>query len=86
MTRHCQITIASSSSWDHAFELDRFCSLELEFWHANLAQLNAKQCCKPLLSYNKIIYSDASQNACGSLILGHERTVSHKMFSEAEQE
>ena len=47
--------------------------------------MNVKQCCRPLLSHNKIVYSDASNNACGSLILGNQKAVSHRMFTESEK-
>ena len=42
MTRHCQMSIAGSSSWDSLFDLDRYCILELEFWQSHVKLVNCR--------------------------------------------
>ena len=84
MTRHCQITIAIAEDWDTRHELESYCLQELKFWRENLPHLNSKHCFRPLL-HNKIVFSDASQYACGSLIQANKELVCHKIFTEEER-
>ena len=86
ITRHCQITIAATPSWDETFKMDYYCRKELLFWRKNISFLNSKKCCISVPKYHKIVYSDASKRACGALILGDKEIVSHKMFTEQERE
>ena len=64
-TRHCQMSIACSPSWDYLFDLDRYCILELEFWKSNLKIVNCRSfLLKPAAT--KTSFSDASQLACAA--------------------
>ena len=76
MSRHCQMSIATSSAWDNPFTLDRYCQSELRFWLQNLQDVNALT--------NPTIYSDASSHACGALLAGTDH-VAHRMLTETEQ-
>jgi hypothetical protein len=42
MTRHCQMSIACSFSWDSLFDFGRYYILELEFWQSNLKIVNCR--------------------------------------------
>ena len=44
MTRHCQITITASSTWDTKHQLDSYCISELMFWREHMMQVNKKHC------------------------------------------
>ena len=79
MTRHCQITIAASASWDTRHQLDSYCISELMFWSNHIMQINKKPCFQPVV-YHKIVYSDA----CGALLRNGSEFVCHKMFSADE--
>ena len=83
MTRHCQITIAASATWDTRCQLDSYCISELMFWSNHIMQINTKHCFQPVV-YHKIVYSDASSFACGALLRNGSEFVCHKMFSEDE--
>ena len=83
MTRHCQITVAIADDWDTQHDLDNYCILELEFWHENLVNVNSKFCFNRVV-HNKMIYSDASDHACGALVKGADELICHKMFTEEE--
>jgi len=83
MTRHCQITIAAAQDWDSKHELDNYCLNEITFWRENIKCVNMKKCFSHQV-YNKIVYSDASNYACGALTEGDKEVICHKMFSAAE--
>jgi hypothetical protein len=83
MTRHCQISIACSPSWDSLFDLDRYCILELEFWHSNLKIVNCRSF-TPKPAANKTFFSDASQLACAAHS-GDGKLIAHRMFTELER-
>ena len=83
MSRHCQMSIATSSAWDLPFTLDGYCQSELRFWLQNLQDVNARKYQESALT-NHTIYSDASSHACGALLAGTDH-VAHRMLTETEQ-
>jgi hypothetical protein len=79
MTRHCQMSIACSPSWDSLFDLDRYCILELEFWQSNLKIVNCLSF-TPKPAATKSFFSDASQLACAAHS-GDGKLIAHRMFT-----
>jgi hypothetical protein len=84
MTRHCQIAIAIAEHWDTPFHLDEYCLHELKFWQDNIVNLNEK-ICLPKQFHHRVVYSDASQYACGAYIEGKENMICHRMFKNEEK-
>ena len=79
MTRHCSMSIASTPTWDTAFQLDDYCKREIYFWSDNLSHFNERDC----FFYKApsfFVYSDASQTGCGSIITMNDSLLCHKMW------
>jgi len=83
MSRHCQIAVAIADDWDTKHDLDKYCILEVRFWYENLVNVNTKYCFNRLV-HNKMIYSDASDHACGALVKGDKELICHRMFTLEE--
>lgn len=83
MTRHCQMTVATAPDWDSRHPLDDYCLSEIKFWSENLHLVNSKYCFNPIM-HNQIVYSDASEYACGALVQGENQLICHKMFNPEE--
>ncbi len=83
MTRHCQMTVAAGEDWDTKHPLDNYCLSGIKFWVDNLHHVNSKYCFNPI-SHNKLVYSDASNYACGALVKGDKQMICHKMFTPEE--
>ena len=83
MTRHCQMSVACSSSWDSLFDLDRYCVLELEFWQSNIKFVNCRSF-TPRLPCNRAFFSDASETACAAHSVDGD-LIAHRMFTELER-
>ena len=83
MTRHCQITVAIADHWDTKQPLDIYCIKELKFWQDNANHINQKYCFGHV-TYNKVIFSDASDYGCAAFVKGNEELICHKIFSTEE--
>jgi hypothetical protein len=83
MTRHCQMSIACSHSWDSLFDLDRHCILELEFWQSNLKIVNCRSFA-PKPATTKTFFSDASPLACAAHS-GDGKLIANRMVTELER-
>ena len=85
ITRHCYISIETRSCWDNNLFLVYPSEIlrELYFWRDNVKNVN----CKKLVSYRPssvVMYSDASNIACGAYSVEIESKVFHKMFNDFE--
>ena len=67
MTRHSQLLIANSFDEDNLFEINEFCSNELEFWYEHVTRLNIRYNFAEAKT-NKIICSHASFIGCGAIV------------------
>ena len=85
MTRHCYMSIETRSCWDNNLFLVYPSEIlrELYFWRDNVKNVN----CKKLVSYRPssvVMYSDASNIACGAYSVEIESKVFHKIFNDFE--
>jgi ribonuclease HI len=83
MTRHCQMSVACTNSWDLVFELDRYRMLKLEFWQCNLQSVNNRSVLSSP-SPHITFYSDASALACAAHS-GDGRMIAYLMFTGVEK-
>ena len=83
MTRSAYRLINSSFSWQRNVLLDRLTTSELEFWF-HVSNLNSKQIWQDNEIPSKVVYSDASDCACGA-ILNIDEKVFHSNWTEEEQ-
>ena len=86
LTRRCYVIIENRVSWDSVLCLDRsdFCITELNFWRKNIEFLNVKK----LGGYSRpdtLVFSDASDIACGSFVVKASNSVFHNNWSEEEK-
>lgn len=86
MTRYCYMSIETRSSWDKKlfFHFHYEVFQELKFWRENVRNRNLKS----LKSYSPtsvIIYSDASNFACGAYTVKLKSKIFHKMWNENEK-
>ena len=84
MTRHCQITVAAAGDWDTKHPLDSYCLSAIQFWLEHLNLGNRKYCFNSV-QHSKIIFSDATNYACGALVKGGHEIACHKMFTPEER-
>ena len=86
MTRRCYVIIENRTSWDSVvcIESSDFCITELNFWRKNIDFLNVKK----LGGYrcpDTLVFSDASNVACGSYVVKANNLVFHSNWSEDEK-
>ena len=82
MTRHCQITVAAAGDWDTT-SIGQLLSFRNTVWLEHLNHGNRKYCFNSV-QHSKIIFSDASNYACGALVKGGHEIACHKMFTPEE--
>ena len=73
MAKLCQMFVAAAQDWYTPSPLDRYCIVEPKFWTDKLRHVNSRylfNCNPPFIS----VCSDASDVACGSHILGKDRS------------
>jgi len=85
MSRYCYLTIESRSYWDENLDIlyPQEVLRELKFWVENVHAVNRKV----LASYcpsSVIMYSDASNLACGAYCVEVQNKVFHRMWNEIE--
>ena len=82
MTRNLYRMIESRQSWDSKFLLsDQDVISELNFWKQNVHSLNRK-CLSEYKVPSVIVYSDASDHACGAFSCQLDNSISHKMWTD----
>ena len=68
MTRSLYAVVNTKVSWDSTVVLTKEACSELVFWSQNVGSLNCRCPWLPLCQPAKLVYSDASDYACGSFI------------------
>lgn len=68
MSRHTHALINSASTWHSYVTLNEDVLKELLFWRVNLAKLNGIPIWPIKSAPTKVVYSDASDTGCGSLL------------------
>ncbi|CAG2253337.1 unnamed protein product [Mytilus edulis] len=86
MTRYCYLCIVQRLSWDKLLQIVYPAEIlnELKFWKSNVVTLNKKK----LAMYSPssiVIFSDASNVACGAYTVELENKIFHKMWNELER-
>ncbi|XP_071126919.1 uncharacterized protein [Mytilus edulis] len=86
MTRYCYLCIVERLSWDKLLQIVYPAEIlnELKFWKSNVVTLNKKK----LAMYSPssiVIFSDASNVACGAYTVELENKIFHKMWNELER-
>ena len=86
MTRRCYVIIENRTSWESVVRIESsdFCITELNFWRKNIDFLNVKK----LGGYrcpDTLVFSDASNVACGSYVVKANNLVFHSNWSEDEK-
>ena len=86
MTRHCYVVIENRLSWDSTIclESNDFCITELNFWRQNIDLLNVKKL-GGYMCPDTLVFSDASDIACGSYVVKGNNSVFHSNWSEEEK-
>ena len=84
LTRHCQINIVASPSWEFELSLDHYCVSELVFWLSNINNFNVKNCFK-FPDHSHAVFSDASSHACGAVIAQDNMPICHRLFTDEEK-
>lgn len=77
MSRNLYTVINSSTSWNGFVRLNKQAINELEFWKNNVSKLNGIPLWPSKQKPSRIVYSDASNVACGSFI-----TIQNKVFQQ----
>ena len=77
MSRNLYVVINSSRSWNDHVYLNEEAICELRFWKNNLSKLNGIPLWPSIQKPSTIVYSDASNVACGSFI-----TIENKVFQQ----
>jgi hypothetical protein len=72
MTKSCQGWIADMSSWSFRAEITEACLIELRFWHLHVDNVRRLPLERPLTRFSRLIFSDASDSACGAFIKFHK--------------
>ena len=87
MTRFSYKVIESAASWNSCIQLDESSLQELNFWPQNISSLNKQQIWRNNKMPSQIVYSDASNGACGAILQidGIKKTF-HRNWSESEQQ
>ena len=83
MSRNLFVVINSSTSWNDHVYLNLEAISELKFWKNNVSKLNGIPLWPSKQKPSRIVYSDASDLACGSFIT-IENKVFHQNWSDAE--
>ncbi|XP_052103318.1 uncharacterized protein LOC127736766 [Mytilus californianus] len=86
MTRYCYLCIVQRLSWNKLLQIVYPAEIlnELKFWKSNVLTLNKKK----LAMYSPssiVIFSDASNVACGAYTVELENNIFHKMWNELER-
>ena len=84
MTRNTFAVINSAKNWNSMVSLTPGCVDELNFWKLNLVHFNGVPLWPIKRKPSKIVYSDASNSACGSFIT-LEGNVFHQNWSDFER-
>jgi hypothetical protein len=84
MTKSSQMWIAKRSDWLSTGSLDQDTVGELVFWCENLHKVKAVSLEKPVPSFNRIAFSDASSTGCGAFIQGMANTILVQKWSYVE--
>ena len=87
MTRFSYKVVQSAASWNSCIQLDESSLQELNFWQQNITSLNKQQIRRNNKIPSQIVYSDASNSACGAIsqIDGIKKTF-HRNWSESKQQ
>lgn len=85
MSCYCQISIASSDSYDSLVSLIPAMVSEFNFWKSNIDALNLRQCLITNPPEVLSIFGDASSTGYGSFIKGMD-IIAAKTFSQAERD
>ena len=87
MTRFSYKVVQSAASWNSCIQLDESSLQELNFWLQNISSLNKQQIWRNNTIPSQIVYSDASNRACGGILQidGIKKTF-HRNWSESEQQ
>jgi len=83
MTRNTFLVINSTADWNSLVSLTPECLHELNFWKNNLADINGLPLWPIKRKPSKIVYSDASNSACGSYIQFEDK-IFHQNWSDYE--
>ena len=82
MTRHCSMSVNSTSHWDSNIQLNEYCIREIYFWQKNLDTCNLRDIeGLPSLS-NYVVYSDASATGCGAHMNFNGEQICHKHWEQ----
>ena len=85
MTRHCSMSVATTSDWDSKFSLDDYTIRELEFWESNLKQLNSRELNQARNQSHYVVYSDASTSCCGAHMSLNGEQICHKQWTKLKR-
>lgn len=86
MTRSAYRIINSCSSWYAYIKIDSPTLRELGFWRDTASHLNCKQLWSENLIPSKVVYSDASNDACGAVLdVDGVKKISQCNWSEEEK-
>lgn len=83
MSRSMYAVVNEKVSWNSTVELTKEACDEITFWNQNVDSLNCRSPWLPLCQPAKFVYSDASDQACGSFIQ-NEGKIFHQNWSPAE--
>ena len=81
MTRSLYAVVNRGVSWSSMVELTREAQDELKFWNQNVDSLNGCSPWRAISKPTKLVYSDASSQACGSFI-ENKGNVFHQNWSQ----
>ena len=87
MTQFSYKVVQSAALWNSCIQLDESSLHELNFWQQNISSLNKQQIWRNNKIPSQIVYSDASNRACGAILQidGIKKTF-HRNWSESEQQ
>ena len=87
MTRFSYRAVQSAASWNSFIQLDSPTLREFTFWQTNISSLNRQQIWTHNQTPSQIVYSDASNSACGALLhVERIKKIFHCNFSVHEQQ
>ncbi|CAG2187301.1 unnamed protein product [Mytilus edulis] len=82
MTKHLSIDINSVHSWNSYIHLSVDSIDQINFWRFNLHEANVKPF-KTDVSWQTIVYSDASNTGYGGYIVENPYNIAHELLSES---
>jgi hypothetical protein len=87
MTRYCYMFIETREEWDKLLLLNysEEVKRELTFWQENVCKSNLRRLA-PYSPFSVVIYSDASNVACGAYSVEIENKIFHKMWNAYEKD